>query len=548
MPSSFRFQRPWSTQSQIVLGPAPRDGGVLAALHVRHRPVALVVGRTRRVARLDRALAGDEVLARAGLVAVAPDHDGRVVLVALDHREVARHRRLLPALLVRQRLGAVAVAVRFDVRLVAEVDAVHVAEVVPVVVLRVVRVAHGVAVRLLEHPDVLLVARLRHEVAVQRVGLVAVGALELDLLPVEEVAAVADLAHAEAEHGRHPLGAVVQDDLVARRRLRAPGLHVRHGERLRGERTRHEVALPVVDARLDLALGLDRHLPDARVAPGHGRLRGEEEVADARLRAREHPRAAEDAREAEHVLVLEVAAVGIAVDLERDEVLLAGPDERRHVELRGRAAVLREADVFAVHPKVEEAVDAVELEEDVPALPVRRHRERAAVAADRVARGVAGEVLRRHAHHLRPAGHVAREGIADVGVHRRPPAALPVGAVGLPGAGDLDRRPGGGVEVGPVEADRALGGVARPVEAPGRVRVEADLPRRVLRQDLQRLLGGIEAAEGRAHGFAPLRQPLVVLPFRARGPRRRGRERPRERGNKEGVLHKPLFYHILPLR
>ena len=454
------------------LPPAPIDGGILAAVHVGDGPVALVVRRARRVEGLHRLLGGAEVLARARLVAVGPDDDARMVEVARDHRDVAVDGRLLPALLVRERVLAVAVAVRLHVRLVDDVKAVDVAEVIPIVVLRIVRVADGVAVRLLHLADVLLVAAHRHEVAEHGIRLVAVRPFELDGLAVEVVARdavhLAHLAHAEAEDRRDELLAVGKDELVAVGLFRAPRVDVL-GDAADDALRREVLALQlnrlvveVVEGErpiVALALVGDLEAPIALVDVRFRRCRRHAKVADALRRAREKPRAAEDAREAEHVLILQIRAVGIAVDLQGDRVL-AGLHERRHVELGGRARVLREADVAAVHPQVEEGIDAVELEEDVAVLvPPFREREVAPIGADGIPRLEVREVLGRVFHDERAARHVLLEGIRDVRVDGGAPAALAVRAKRLPRRGDLDDGPRRDVEVGLVEIDGARGGV-----------------------------------------------------------------------------------------
>ena len=106
----------------------------------------------------------------------------------------------------------------------------------------------------------------------------------------------------------------------------------------------------------------------------------------------------EDTRQAEHVLRLEERAVRVAIHLHGNHVLthvgIAGD-----VEAGSVARVLRETHVLAVHPEVEERIYAVELHEQLLALPCLRHVERAAVGAHLVAVFVGGPVRRRRAHH-----------------------------------------------------------------------------------------------------------------------------------------------------
>ena len=182
--------------------PDVSDRWIHVGVDVGGRPVALVVRGTRPVARVHRVIRRLEVLAGTRLVAMAPEQNRRMVLVALNHVHVAPHRGESEARIVTGGALAVAHAVRLHVRLVHETDAVQVAEIVPVVVLRIVRVAHERAVRALEELHVLLLTFVRTIVSIHRIGLMAVGAAELHLLAVEAVASVDDLAFAEAEKSR----------------------------------------------------------------------------------------------------------------------------------------------------------------------------------------------------------------------------------------------------------------------------------------------------------------------------------------------------------
>ena len=62
---------------------------------------------------------------------------------------------------------------------------------------------------------------------------------------------------------------------------------------------------------------------------------------------------AEDARKAPEVLVLEVRAVAVLVDLDLERVRAKPLEMRRQVELRRQAAVLGIADVLAVQTDLE---------------------------------------------------------------------------------------------------------------------------------------------------------------------------------------------------
>ena len=196
----------------------PVDGGVHGRVEVGAVPVVHGIRRPRRVARLDSVAHRLEVRPRPRLVAVAPEHNAGVVLVALQHVHAAPDHGAPEPLVAR----SLPVAMRLHVRLVHKADAAQHAEIVPVVVLRIVRVAHYVAVCALEHGNVLPVALARHVVSVHRVRLVAVRAVQLDLLSVELVASVNNLARPEAPQGGYRFAGNRKDKLVAVWRLRTP--------------------------------------------------------------------------------------------------------------------------------------------------------------------------------------------------------------------------------------------------------------------------------------------------------------------------------------
>ena len=236
-----------------------------------------------------------------------------------------------------------------------------------------------------------------------------------------------------------------------------------------------------------------------------------EEVADICLRTPDEPDGAENPGKAEHVLVLEIRSVRIAVDLERDRVS-SRADEVGDLVLRARSAVLREADVLPVDPEIVEGIDAVEFHEHAVAFPVARHFKVATVASDGIALGVGRVFLRRLGHHVR---RVEGERILYVRVDRRPPTALPRRAHCLPAAWHLYRRPTGDVVFRLFESDRTQRRLLDPVELPFRLGIEANLPRGLPRQNGKR---GALVRKGRERGARRLASEAharKVLPFAA---------------------------------
>ena len=170
---------------------------VLEAVELVHDH-ARGVKRTHKIAGLREEVAPRDHV----LVAERPDHHRRVVLVAHHHAAVAVKRSraearidhgvarsacnagemVLPLRVVDP--AVVAASVRLEVRLVHEVEAVLVRKVIPARIVRVVAQAHAVYVVALHELDVLDHPLVRNCVAMVRVHLVAVHALEQDRLSV----------------------------------------------------------------------------------------------------------------------------------------------------------------------------------------------------------------------------------------------------------------------------------------------------------------------------------------------------------------------------
>ena len=202
----------------------PVDAGILVGIHIDDGIIALVLQWTRRVDLFNRFGRSEEVLAGTGLVAERPHRHAGMIAVAANHIDVALDGSLLPFRTVGKRSFAVVVAVRLDVRLVHDVDAVDVAEIVEIIVLRIVGVADMVDVRLFHHLDILKLTLTRHIVSVQRIGFVAVYSAKLDFLVVEVVSSVTDFGDEKSDDRGNKLLTVVQNELIAVRLLGAPKL------------------------------------------------------------------------------------------------------------------------------------------------------------------------------------------------------------------------------------------------------------------------------------------------------------------------------------
>ena len=106
------------------------------------------------------------------------------------------------------------------------------------------------------------------------------------------------------------------------------------------------------------------------------------EVVDMSLRDLQQPDAAEDARKAPEILVLEPASAAPADD-EHGQHVLPRPCLCRHVKFGRRERVLAVADKFAVEPDIDAALDALKAQTQTAGQ--RRQRKRAGIAAGKVA-------------------------------------------------------------------------------------------------------------------------------------------------------------------
>ena len=369
----------------LQVGPDGLRGGVHAALHVGTAIEAgavfhaLVVDHPAGVVLPEKVCHGEDVLPGVGLVAAGPEEDGRMVLVPLEHTAGPVHDALLP---LRQTPGHIPIRVdapqplpgpvALQVGLVHDVDAVFVAEAIPVRLVRVVAGADGVDV--VSPEGIHGGGHIGHAdgPAGVRVPLVAVHPPEDQALPVEEEQAVSQLEAPEARViGHHLCNAPVrsgdrQGHPVEGGVLVPPGTDVLEPE------GRTDKVLPLT-AELQCALkevrsirglhpaadGRPRRLPLQQQPDAEGprdavrlqpRLEPEVRQVDLWLGVQEH--GPEQAAETEEILVLDPGGAGALVDLHAQTV--AGlADIGGQVEVRGGEAVLGIACEMAVDPYID---------------------------------------------------------------------------------------------------------------------------------------------------------------------------------------------------
>ena len=359
-------------------------GGILLAAAVIqvHRAVdvrlagqvgLLVLAGAGRILGLHPVIATVESRAVAGLVAERPEDDGRVVEVPLDVPHVALQVGELVGRVLGEGALAVAHAVGLEVGLGHHVDAVLVAEVVPVAVVRIVAGADCVDIELLHDEDVLQHPLPGHDVTAVRVQFVAVGALEQDRLAVHEELAAGEFDLPESDFHRNGLAAAGGLQGVQVRGFGRPFLRGREGQGrgdrpLAGDATRR-YAFPLSIKQFQaclaaLALEFDADV-QGTVPVGGVQVRRDPDILDALLGTGVEVAVTGYAAVTEEVLVLQVSTVAPAEYLKGDEVLLPGDEVLRHVEFGFQLAVLAVSDILAVHPEIDVGGDGAEVEEDV---------------------------------------------------------------------------------------------------------------------------------------------------------------------------------------
>ena len=116
----------------------PSDRWILVGAHIDDVVVALILHWARGVKLLDGFVGSLEIVAWPGFVAKAPDDDARSVHVRAYHFYIACHVGSAPLLRVRERCVAVIVFVALDVGFILQIDAILVAEIIPVGVVGIV--------------------------------------------------------------------------------------------------------------------------------------------------------------------------------------------------------------------------------------------------------------------------------------------------------------------------------------------------------------------------------------------------------------------------
>ena len=488
---------------------APHGRRVHVAFHVGHVALVLaavvagvrafVVDEAGGVAGLDPSGHRGVIASEAGFVAEGPEDHRRMVLVTLDHALSPVDVCLFPFRIVGEAVPRMH-AMRLDVGLIADVEAVLVAEGGEAGIVRVVRGADHVDVVRLHNHQVALHVLEGGRVTEEVVAVVAVHALGLDLFAVDEDALVPDLHAPRADREGDVLASAGEVQRVKVRLLVTPEAHVLDG----GDLDR-AVAVHMEEAGGEGLAARAVELPrDVRLA-GQGELGTEgggfevireialhEDVAHVDGIAEEEVDLAEDAGHAPHILVFEVCAVGPLEDEDLEGVLPL-VDQPGDVDLGGEVGDLRIGREGVVDPDVERGIDALEVQVGL----LRLHRGGDREVADVERAGILVRDIRR----------VDRDRVVDVRVVRDVIAA-PEGHLPAHGDGHAVEALGREVRAGHIAAaDVGEGGE----ESEGPFAVEG-LEEGGFAAVLQRRVAlGREGDEVRAGRFASDVQGLRIL-------------------------------------
>ena len=179
---------------------------------------------------------------------------------------------------------------------------------------------------------------------------------------------------------------------------------------------------------------------------------------------------AENTGEAEHILRLQERSIAVTVNLNSHNVLTLN-NVICNVESSQVTRVLRETNIAAVHPKIEERVHTVEIKINLAATPVCGHHKRTAVRTHLVTVLVSRMVGSRLTHNATlPVIHsnsvLENHRLVHIDGSTILLAAIGLQAIHVPVHRNLDLVPATYIVVGLVKIGRTLSGCGYPVKTP----------------------------------------------------------------------------------
>ena len=361
----------------------------------------LVVYRARLVVSLDPVVALVEVRAVTRLVSERPIDDRWVVEITQYHTLITDKVSILVVLTLCQGLVLVTHTVRLDVTLVADIDTVLVAEVVPEWRVRIVAGTNSVDVQLLHNLDITNHILTSYIVARIRVHLMAVGTLDKDRATVHQELCVLNLDLAETNLESGSLNGILaidnlDDKAIEGRNLSAPRRHL-----VEVPATLNLALLNRNDLLLDLlaawAIESQTQLLDTlcscdvqiEVALGIVVVQVSHElhILQVLLVACVDVAVATDTREAEEVLVLQVCTIAPTINLHCEEVLFTRLHILRNLELGLQLRVLAVTYIVAVYPQRYIRGSRAYMYKNLLATPLRRNFDSVTIRTYGVALG-----------------------------------------------------------------------------------------------------------------------------------------------------------------
>ena len=403
----------------------PSDGRILVGTYIDDVVVSFVLHRTTQVECPDGIVSGHEVIARTGFVTQAPEAYRRMVDAGTYHFHISCHVSSFPTFGMRGTFLTIIILVAFDVRLVFQVDAILVAQPIPIRRTRIVRVTNVVDVHPLHQHHFFGHTFTGDVMPLFRIAFVTVHPFHLDRLAIEVIVtarqsefiligrSILDFDFAEAYSGRegfyHTSLLVFQfaHQRIAIRLFGIPRLHGCTGIQgclyllniTRQELCHRYIHRHVLYQGVFIAIQskfiegeaqrMILHLLLVEVLEGGSNIqlclcisiiiiRNGHDVLHLYLRLGSQRYTTEDTRQAHHILRFEERTVAVAVHLGSHDVL-AFHQVRSDVELSQVTTVLRETYVLAVDVKVEERINTVKVDIHLAVCPIGRDSKRTTV-------------------------------------------------------------------------------------------------------------------------------------------------------------------------
>ena len=158
-----------------------------------------ILYRTRLIHLLDHIISLSEILTITCLISHTPHNDRRMVEVSPYHSLHSLKMSILKIRIMCKRSFLISHSVRFDVRLIHDIDAVSVTQSIPQRIIRIVTSSDSIDIELLHYPDITDHIFLCNHIALVRIHLMPVGTLYKDRLAIHKKKTILDAYVTEAD-------------------------------------------------------------------------------------------------------------------------------------------------------------------------------------------------------------------------------------------------------------------------------------------------------------------------------------------------------------